>query len=375
MNNKSSQTKTYSFHIHRGSDGFALSTMLCAVVVLFILGLGLLTVGLQSRGLAVRTSSDMVSRCAADAGMTKAIFEMNQKLKVIPWDDKQLPEVKNETLPNSDATYSYVVTGDSSNGYKVVSIGSGGLSTKKIYASLGRNELFDHAVLTKGLLSVKADTTIDGYNSLDPLDTDVDLKIATTSTLDDQIILKSGVKVDGQVLVGVGGDPDMVIEDQGATTGSKFAMRTEPPLDEVIVPLLSDMSTNIYVKGDTLTIGPADSGQYTSIEVAQSSEGKGPKEVITPGVVVVDGGEVTLHITGDIYLQSMCKIEITDGSSLALYVDGDMLCNADSSIGYLGAPEQPRHLQIFSTNTGDYEQTFDIKGSSHFSGVMNESNP
>lgn len=347
-----------------------LAAMMCAVIILLIIGASVLSLGLHGRRFSVRTSSDIVARCAADAGLTKAIFEMNEKLKVIPWDDSQLPEVINETLPNTDATYSYVVTGDNTLGYNVVSIGSSGQAARKVSANLGRKELFDHAVLTKGLLSLKPGTTVDGYNSLDPFDTDVDLKIASTSVLDDQIILQPGVTINGDILVGVGGDPATIINDQGATTGDRSAMMVEPPLDDVITPVLPDMGTDIYVKGDTLTIGPADSGIYTSIEVAQKSEGTGEEEVITPGVVVVDGGETVLHVTGDIWLKALCKINIMDGSSLILYVDGDIACGAGSDIGYQGAPEQPQHLQIYSTNTGDYEQTFDIMAGSHFSGVI-----
>ena len=44
MENKPIQSKTDSFRIHSRNHGFALSTMLCAVVILFVLGLGLLAV-------------------------------------------------------------------------------------------------------------------------------------------------------------------------------------------------------------------------------------------------------------------------------------------------------------------------------------------
>ena len=112
MNNKPVQSKCDRFGLCCDRGGFALATMLCAVVILFVLGGALLSVGMQSRALSVRTSSGIAARCAADAGLTKAVYGMNEKLKVKPWNESGLPVVTNEQLPNTNATYSYSVSGD-----------------------------------------------------------------------------------------------------------------------------------------------------------------------------------------------------------------------------------------------------------------------
>lgn len=188
MNNKPLQLKTNSLRIRCRNGGFALSAMMCTVVILFILGLGLLAVGLQSRGLAVRTSSDMVARCAADAGVTKALYEMNEKLKVIPWNGSQLPQVTNEALPNTDAVYSYSVEGDLINGYNLKSKGQSGLRDKKVNCSLALVGPFERAILAKNNVTFKAGILVDGYNSDDPWDNNIDVQVGTTSVLPDSDI-------------------------------------------------------------------------------------------------------------------------------------------------------------------------------------------
>jgi hypothetical protein len=96
--------------VSRGRGGFALAAMLCSVVILFVIGAGVLSLGLHSRGFAARTSSDISARCSADAGLTKAFFEMNEKLKVIPWDDSSLPEVTHEMCSIAPEKYAAKVS-------------------------------------------------------------------------------------------------------------------------------------------------------------------------------------------------------------------------------------------------------------------------
>lgn len=53
-------------------------------MILLAMSVGLLSLGLNSRIYSMRTASDIAARCAADAGLTMAVFEMNEKLKVKP---------------------------------------------------------------------------------------------------------------------------------------------------------------------------------------------------------------------------------------------------------------------------------------------------
>ena len=356
MNNKPLKSKTDSSRIHRGSGGFALATMLCTVVILLIIGMGILSVGLQSRGFAVRSSSDIAARCAADAGVTKALFEMNEKLKVIPWDGSNLPEVSGEALPNSDAIYSYAVAGDLTNGYNLKSKGAYGLRGKTIGCSLSLVGPFERAILAQENVILKAGMLIDGYNSGDPLDTDIDVQVGTTSVLPDSIVLNMGVVVKGNVAVGVGGNVGSVIKDLGASTYRKYSMLQEVELPLITPPELVDTGLDIKVQGATITVGPTDNGQYGEIEL---------KNAANPGILEVTGGDVVLYITGDISLGQSCEIVIKDGSTLALYLEGDL--DADNNAGF-NNESLPSSFKLFGTSTE--EQSFVLRAKSESLGAI-----
>jgi len=86
--------------------GSAIPLAMVVVMILLAMGTGLLSLGLHGRIISIRTSSDIAARSAADAGLIKAIFEMNEKLKVESWNDSSLPVGTNIGLPNCDAVFS-----------------------------------------------------------------------------------------------------------------------------------------------------------------------------------------------------------------------------------------------------------------------------
>jgi hypothetical protein len=333
------------------------------IVLLLFVGAGILSLGLQSRILANRTTREIEARSAADAGLARAIFEMNKQLKVKPWTEVALPEVKGQTLANCSGTYSYTVTGDITSGHAVQSTGISGLgrAQRTMNSTLRLQGPFECAIVSRASLVLKSNTLIDGYNSSDPTITDVEAKIGTNSTLADQIVLNSGVKVDGSILVGVGGDPSTVIKDLGGQSGFRYPMSEDIYLPPVTPPALPDMGTDIYVKGTTLNVTPAASGTYTDIDVLR----KGSDITAQYGILVISGGDVVLHITGDILLGQGCELIVKDGSSLKLYVDGNIICREGSGIGNEG---DPGSLRIYGT--GDGLQTFDLKAKTTWSGAV-----
>ncbi len=357
MNNKPVQSKTESLRDSCGRGGFAITTMLCVVVILLIIGTGVLSFGLHSRAFAVRTSSEMVARSAADAGVTKAVFDMNEKLKVIPWDDSLLPEVISETLPNSNAIYSYAVTGDIVNGHGLKSEGTYGLRDKTINCSLALKGLFESALFARQMLILKAGTLIDGYNSGDPWDTNIDVHVGTKSILPDSIVLNPGVVVKGNIAVGVGGNVEIVIKDLGASTYRKYSMLKDVELPLITAPEeLVDTGSDINVHGTTLTVGPTDNGQYGEIEL---------KKAANPGILEINGGDVILYITGDVSLGQNCEIVIKNGSTLILYLDGNMDAANNAGINNEGVPSS---FKLFGTSTE--EQSFVLRAKSETLGAI-----
>jgi len=346
---------------HTKRRGSALPLAVLAIMVLFAMGVALLSLGLNSRIYSVRTASDITARCAADSGLAMALFEMNKKLQVKPWNDSTLPKATDVSLPYCDASCSYEVSGDLGGGYVITSHGESGHAHRTVRATIELKGLFDNAVLTKANLIMKSGTLIDGYNSLDLLDTKSDADIATQSTSDSSIILNAGVVVNGDVRVGIGGNPDTGIKDLGATVaGSKYGATEKEPLPEIAAPAsLFYMGTAITAKGSTVTISPADNGTYTGIDL---------KTTGLPGVLAISGGDVELHITGDIELGQSCQIVVKEGASLTLYVDGDIHSRESSGINTENAAKQADTLKLYAT--GEDPQSFDIKANGEWVGII-----
>lgn len=338
--------------------GDAMSLAMVAVMLLLAVGMGLLSLGLHARVYATRAASEIAAKCAADAGLATALFKMNEQLKTQPWSDSVLPEQSDQQLSNCDATYSYKVT-SGADGYVVESVGTSGMWQKHVYATLELQGLFEHAILTRETLTLKAGTVVDGYNSLDASDTDSDVDVGTQSTSDDTVILDNGVTVAGDVVVGVGGNPDNVIKDLGATTGDRYAGTQNDPLPTIAAPALPNKASDISAKGTTVTLTPADSGKYSAIDLKNGND---------PTVLEITGGQVTLHITGDITLGESCEILVRNGASLTIYTDGNIQCGNGSDINSENPPSAASTLQLFAT--GEDPQSFDLKAKSEFTGVI-----
>jgi len=307
--------------------GSAIVLVMFIMVILLAMGTAMLSLGTHVRLAAVRASSVIAARTAADAGLAKALFEMNEKLKVTPWDDSVLPQATNETPPGCNATFSYTITGDRNSGFTIESVGkSGDWAEKKVSATLRLRGPFDYAILTQGLLELMHSSLVDGYNSSDPAETDVELKIATASNN----IIVSGSTVDGEVLKGVEVD---------------FPLVTPPGFPGPDTP--------INIQKTTLTINPADSGRYTGISLKTSA------------ILKIDGGDVVLHVTGDINLGKGCEIAIKPNSTLTLYLDGDFV--GGNSNGINNETKIPRNLMLYGTGQN---QIFDLKTQSAFYGAI-----
>lgn len=340
--------------------GSAIPLAIVVVLILLAMGTGLLSMGLNSRTFSLRTTSDITARCAADTGLTMALYQMNEKLKVKPWLASSMPKATDIKLLYCDASYSYSVTGNLTQGYIMQSVGKADQAQRTVYATIGLQGLFEHAILTKGSLVLKSNTVIDGYNSGDPLDTDFNVDIGTQSTADSMVVLNSGVNVKGDVLVGIGGDPDTVIKDLGATTGDQIGGTEKDPLPLIIPPTLPDMGGgDITAKSETITITPTENGQYDNISLASS---------VKAGILEIDGGNVVLYITGDIELGNSCEIVVKDNSSLTIYLDGDIVSGNGSSIGTENPSKDALTIQLYGTGEG--EQNLDIKAKNEWTGVI-----
>jgi hypothetical protein len=313
--------------------GSAMALMMVALVVLLVMGVGLLSLGLHGRILAIRDASEIAARCAADAGLTKALFEMNEKLKVKPWDDSTLPSATNETLPNSDATFSYTVTVDGDSGYAIVSVGKYGQAVKQVSCNLGLEGPFDTAIFGNDEISLKSGTTIDGFNYTKPGEC---LKIGTNSILPGKIVARTGVTIFGDVFVGPGGDPDVVIDsrNEAVITGETYALDEVFEMPPVTVP---QYLQNLPSIGNIT--------QYTVLTVPTRCE-----NVDLQGELLVINGPVALYCTGDFSLDLLSRLEIVDANTnpdahLSLYLGKEFTIKNSSAMN--NATKDPRKLKIY----------------------------
>ncbi len=345
--------------------GSAIPLAVVAIIILLAMGVGLLSLGSNSRIYSIRTASDIKARCAADAGLTMALFEMNKKLKVKPWNNGQLPEAINVKLPYSDEVCSYKVIGNLAGGYILQSLGQSGNANRGVSATIRLKSAFDSAILTKNQLVLKSDTIVDGYNSADPTDTEFVVDIGSQSNANDSVVLNSGSVVNGDVFVATGADLDDAIKGAGTVTGNKYTATPEP-LPSVTAPVLEPKPA-IDATGQTLTLTPADSGSYPEIYLRQLVT-KGKNGTITPSILEISGGDVVLHLTGDIQLENSCEIIVKAGSTLTIYTDGNIHSRNGSSISTENPPEAATSIQIYTT--GEDKQFIDIKAKSDFTGTI-----
>ena len=330
------------------TKGSALGLILIALVVILIMGIGTLELGLRSRLFAIRTASGIAARCASDAGLTKCLYEMNQKLKVKPWNGSSLPIAVHEQLANSDTTFSYTVTPDTNDRYTVNSFGQSGPVLKRTYADLGLKGIFDNAILVRGVLSLMPNTLVTGYNSSDLTDTNFDVKIGTISTAASQVTLGPGSVVEGDAFCGVDGTPSSTISAGGTIQGYKYALSEEPPMPIIPAPPLPNMGTSLNVVSD-LTIGPASNGTYTGLSVTGSKK------------LMVDGGNVILNITGDILLGNNAEVVLKANSTLTIYTSGTIIM--DNSSGFNNENTFCGTLKVFATDTVNRTHTLRAKSS------------
>jgi len=328
--------------------GSAIPLVMIVVMILLAMGVGLLDLGMKGRVFSIRTASDIAARCAADAGMTMALFEMNEKLKVKPWNDSSLPEATNESLPYSNAVFSYTITGSPGAGYTVESVGTSGNTERKVTCVLKLQGPFEFALFAEDGAELKNSALVDGYNfgADDEL-----LKLGTNSIESGAFTFKNSSTVNGDVVVGVGGNPDLVIDDFGATiTGDTRTMTERNTLPPIEVPQwLESLPTGGTIKNDTTV---TNSAKYSGINLNNSK------------TLLIDE-DVTLYVTGEIILGNSAELQIENDASLVLYLGGDFEGKNSSTINNL--TQEAKKLQIYCL---DSCENMLFKNSSDFYGAI-----
>jgi hypothetical protein len=268
---------------------------------------------------------------------------MNLRLPAV--NCSNLPAENSVPISGSNATYSYTVTGCSGN-YSVTAHGTSGPITKTVLCDLRLKSAFEYAILTKNTLDIGSVSTVNcnGCGS-------VPLKIGTTNNpnADAEIILKPNSVVDGDILLGQGGTPSVVIG-PGATYGNIYAVATDFDLPMPTVP--DDFESAPNMGAITASGSLSTSGQYIYEKI----------DLKNGGTLNINA-DVELYITGDIILKNGADINIAPNVKVAIYLAG-------AFDGYYGAGfndgGDPSKLSIYGLSSNDIV----IKNSDAFCGTI-----
>lgn len=346
----------------RRKTGSVLVLAVFVVLVSLIIGTGLLAMGTQVRLFALDRVQDMMARSAADAGLEYAVQQINNAVTDKTWSSAVLPSAEDVPLFDSDSTYSVVTQYHPVDGYTILSMGTNRNRTRTVTASLRLKGLFDMAVQCRNNVVLKNGTRIDAIDSsisLNPADTNEKAMIGTNSIEAGSIVLNNNVIVDGDVVVGVGGDVMTVIKDLGGVALDRYSLSAELEFPPVSAPALVGPDTGIQIAKGEMTIGAG--GDFPA--VGRFSEMK-----LKNGTVLRVIDHCTLYVTGDIDMGQSSEIIIDSAAnaSLTIYLDGSWVSGNDA--GVTNTTSKASAFQLYGL--GESGQIIDIKAKGELFGTI-----
>jgi hypothetical protein len=308
-------------------NGFAIPLAMVAIMLLLVLGTSLLTLGANARIFSLINNSEIAAQCAADAGLTKALYDMNAKLSTSPWNDSTLPSASDVSLPASDLTFSYNITKNASGIYTIESTGNSGSMIKTVYGPLAINGP-QYAILVANSLYMKNNGVITG-------------SCVTLSTASGAFDVKKGTVI-GDAYVGVGGNPANI---NCTVQGRKSALTSPIPLDDVSVPSAAQTAgpnTNWNTPSNA-TLGTPGATTYVRYS-----------NVAINGTLYISG-DVVMYVDGN--LSSIGSgINVNHNSSLKLFIGGNF-GPGGNGVDLASTDNDPSVLRIYGVGTTSQEFT------------------
>ncbi len=161
-------------------------------------------------------------------------------------------------------------------------------------------------------------------------------KLLTNSTSSNAVTLDTWwtVTFQGDIVVGPGANPTSVVSGEQLVTGTLSAASAATVFPSITAP------TGLTSHGSlTSSTTISQDGQYSSINLY------GSWDVLT----ISGGGTRTLYITGDVYLDNYAQICVAAGTSLKLYVHGNITFDHTSEVTSNDA--DPRDVVVFGLPT------------------------
>ncbi len=345
----------------QGNQGFILFTSVIVILLMLLLaGPFLFQLSNDNRS-TKRSSRSLVALSLAEAGVERAIWELNYG-DVASWEgDSSL-----RTLTISDfqtATGDVVgdieikVTDPEGDNPVIESTGSVVLSgsqtveartTRVVLEGEEPPPIFNYALFGgKGGVDLGSNAEIDSFDSTlgdyggSNIGSEGD--VGTNASTYGCVFLNSNAKIYGSVVSGIGSDPetDIVIQSNATISGVKQSLTREKDMSSVPAPEDLIFRGDYYLDGNnSATI--SESGEYSSFNLSSNA-----KVTIT--------ADVTLYISGDFSMRNKTNIEIADGVTAKIYLGGSFDQRSNTSINNLS--EDPTKLMVFGTDsfTGEME--------------------
>lgn len=327
--------------------GSVLVLAVVIVILLAIIGVGMLMLGQGTRVFAARKVADTSARLAADAGMTKVLNEMTKKLQAErgSWNYSIFPITQSSTsLDGSYSSYTYTINQKTNNKFKdgllVSSTGTSGAASRTVNALIMPHSNW-YGIGVKDSINIKSGTVFS------TIPAGGDFMLLTTSIEAGKIELKPGVVIPGDVVVGPGGNVAEIIDygPNSAVEGDTYASIEEVQFPSVQIPEdlsgLSPITINStqVLDGSGGTLDFPVKKKITMIDL-------GNAEVLTVN------GHLKVLVTGGIGLDKDAAIKINAGSSIMLYLDGNIVVRNSGAQGFSFDPNvlpSPGLLKIYGT--------------------------
>jgi hypothetical protein len=330
------------------NSGFTMALVLCVIVLLLLLGTSLLGLSENARIASTRRSQEIAAKCAADAGLTKILSDINYAYEQGTLELTNLPSEFVVDIENFDANFGYIVYLDATGDIIIDSTGTDGPCNRTVHCKVKvKSTRFEHALFADNF-EIKNNAFIDGYNSdFGPYGGNniITTSIGTNNTDSGAIDLDTIGYINGDISVGPGANPLTVIQ-KGThfdVTGEMSAAN-EPKVVQIATPP-SLLNMGLQPSG-TIT----ESGSYQEIKLGNNE------------IIEIDG-DITLYITGDVELDNNAEIIITEGSSLTLYIGNSFTMSNGGKIN--NQTEKPPNCIVYSTATSEVDYLFDNTGTYH----------
>lgn len=339
--------------------GAALGLVVILMLLLSISGMTMLQIGRDARLRSIGSSTDIAAYYAAEAGIERALYLMNKALEAGSWTINDLPTLTAESLAGVNAHYTITSSGTPATGFTITSVGRSGTATRTVRATVKLTSPFamNYAVLSRQDLGLKSKALVKGFNSADLSQQNLRADIGTLSSKKGSIDIKNNVEVYGDVYIGPGGDPDVVVDmkNRSDVEGEMFTLLFEPPLDPVSAPTLPGGNQGLLSdkkKGGTIVLTASDSGIYSGIDIG------------TKGQMKIEG-DCVLVVTGDVSLGNRAEIVIDQNGSLKMYLAGDF--DAKNGAGVNNENRTPSKFKLYGTGNA---QKIDLKNDTDFYGAV-----